>query len=162
MSDDFTRDGLNIVNTSRELAVLIIVAVIIPHTIEFNVANAIDNSYLQVTVFAALWTASVASGFTIVGPYTSASVGFLTVRVLVFCILFLPLYPVLIIAQSQFMKGKTSRKSVLRIIGIVLIVQMFILFAFFWYSLDSWAFAQSYPLPIIHILIAFRGKNRGG
>ncbi|MBY8996755.1 MAG: hypothetical protein KGD60_03415 [Candidatus Thorarchaeota archaeon] len=153
MSDVIVQDSPKERDTSRLLAILIVVAIFLPHTLEFNWGNAIDNSYLRVALYAAFWMISLETGSTIAGPYSSTLFEVLTVRILVFCILFMPLYLIVIIAQSRFMKGVTSRKSLLRIVGSVLIVQMFILFAFFWWQLDGWAFAQAYPLPFLHILV---------
>jgi hypothetical protein len=152
MSDVIVQDSPKEKNASRILAILLIVAIVFPHTLEIVTVNAIDNSYLQVAVYAALWMVSLETGSTIAGPYSFTLFEVLTVRILVFCILFLPLYLIVIIAHSRFMKGKASRKSILRIVGTSLIVQMFILFAFFWWQLDGWAFAQAYPLPILHVL----------
>ena len=103
-------------------------------------------------MYAAFWMASLETGSTIAGPYSSTVVEFLPVLSLVFAILVLPLYLLVIIVQWRFIKGTTSKRRILRVIGLSLIVQMFILFAFFWYQADGWLFNQSYPLPILHAL----------
>jgi hypothetical protein len=152
MSDIVAQEDPKERNGSRFLAILIMVTLFLPHTLEITRVNAFDNSYLQITIYAAFWLLSLETGSTIAGPYSSALLEFLTVKILVFCILFLPLYLLVIIAQLRFMNDTASKKTVLRGIGLTLFVQTFILFAFFWYTLDGWAFAQLYPLPIVHAL----------
>ncbi len=153
MSDNITQESPKEWNGSKFLAILVVIAIFLPHTLEITWANAIDNSYLRVAVYAAFWMVSLETGSTIAGPYSSSFFEVLTVRILVFCVLFLPLYLLVIIAKWRFMKGISSKITILRTIGIALITQTFILFAFFWYQLDGWAFGQSYPLPILHALI---------
>jgi hypothetical protein len=80
---------------------------------------------------------------------------------LVLNFLFIPLNIFLIIAHSRFTKGTFSKRSILRAVGITLITQTFILFAFFWYQLDGWAFGQAYPLPILHTLIVLSVVQQG-
>ncbi|MFW9807582.1 MAG: hypothetical protein ACFFFK_12710 [Candidatus Thorarchaeota archaeon] len=153
MSHEFIQNNANVVNVPREIVFLILIVILLPHTFEINVVNAMDASYLRYSIFAAFWTVSLTTGSNIAGPFTSTSLEFLTVQVIVFCVLFLPLYLILIYARLRAMKGSMSKRSMFRYTGVILVVQMFILFAFFWYSLDGWAFAQSYPLPFIHLLI---------
>jgi len=153
MSEIVAQDRPDERNTSRFLVILLVVAIFLPHTLEITWNTAIDNSSVRIAVYAAFWMVSSEAGSTIAGPYSSTLFEVLTVRILVFCILFLPLYLLVIIAQWRFMKGTTSKKTIQRVIGLTLVVQLFILFAFFWWQLDGWAFAQAYPLPIVHALV---------
>ena len=153
MSDVVRQGSTEERRSFRILAILILVSILLPHTLDIAYANAMDNSYLQFTMFSTIWMLSLTTGSTIVGPFSSTSFEALTVQIQVFDILFLPVFLILIFAYWRFMKGSFSKKSIQRVIGLALIVQLFILFALFWYTLDGWAFAQSYPLPIIHILI---------
>lgn len=161
MSDMIIQDRLEERRPRRFLAILSIIALLLPHTLEFQRVGALDSTYVRFTVFGSFWMTSLETGSSIAGPYTSTSIEFLTVQIVIFIILFLPFYILLILAQFRFMKGTTSKKTIKRIIGLVLIVQMIILFGFFSWQLDGWAFAQTYPLPIIHILI-FRSMGRQG
>lgn len=153
MSHEIIQDNTNKVNFPREIVFLILIVILLPHTFEINVVSALDASYVRYAVYASFWTVSLTTGSNIVGPFTSTSLGFMTIQVIVFCILFLPLYFILIYARLRTMKGSMSKRSMFRYTGVILLVQIFILFAFFWYSLDGWAFAQAYPLPFIHLLI---------
>jgi hypothetical protein len=153
MSDMVPQDRPEKRKTSRFLSILSIIALLLPHTLEFQRVGALDSTYVRFTVFGSFWMTSLETGSSIAGPYTSTSIEFLTVQIVIFSFLFLPFGLLLIVAQMRFMKGITSKKTIKRIIGLVLIVQTFILFGFFSWQLDGWAFAQTYPLPILHALI---------
>lgn len=153
MSDMNTQDGPEERKTSRFLAILLIVALFLPHTLEITRVSQPDNSIVRFTMFAVFWMISLENGSTIAGPYSSTLLAIPSVLGLVLSVLFLPLNIFLIIAYSRFTKGTFSKRSIIRAVGITLITQTFILFAFFWYQLDGWAFGQAYPLPILHALI---------
>ncbi len=153
MTDVPPQDDTTHRSISRELVVLTLVAILLPYTFEISSSNAIDNSHVQFSVYATLWAACIVSGSTIAGPYTSGNIMFLTRRILVMCIFFLPLYLLLIWTRSRNARGIMSRKSVLQTIGSVLVIQMIILLAVFWIQLDGWYFARSFPLPILHTIL---------
>lgn len=152
MSDMVAQDRPEEKKTSRFLAILSIIALLLPHTLEFTRVGALDSTYVRFTVFASFWMTSLETGSSIAGPYTSTSIEFLTVQIVTFSILFLPLSLLLILAQWRFMKGTSSKRTILRVVGLSLFVQAVILFTFFWYQADGWLTNQSYPLPIVHAL----------
>ena len=153
MSDEFIREDADLFNIPREIVFLVILIMVVPHTFEINVVNAMDSSYVRCSFFAAFWIVSLSAGSNIAGPFTSVSIDFLGIQVLVYSLLFLPFLLILLYSRIRTMKGSMSKRTTLRTTGITLIVHLVILFGFFWYTLDGWAFAQLYPLPIIHLLI---------
>ena len=152
MSDIVAQDRPEARKTSRFLAILIIVTLFVPHSLGISRLNHLDNSYIRYSVFAVFWAIVHENGSTIAGPYSYTSFEFLSIPTLLFGALFLPLYISVIITQSRFIKGTTTKRSILRVIGLALIMQAFLLSAFFSYQLDGWAYAISFPLPIFHTL----------
>ncbi len=148
-------------NVSRSLAFLILIALIGPHTLQISSTSYIDYSYLRYTVFSVVWAASYETGSTIAGPYIHSFLEFFSISSLVLSALFLPLYLIVIIMQMRYKKGTTSKQSVLHVVGLTLIIQAFILFTFFWFQLDGWAFTRSYPLPIFHVLVVLSVVQQG-
>lgn len=161
MSESVAHEKSGAKSRSLFSAVLIITTVVGPHTLQISSASNIDASFLQLAMFSVFWTASYETGSTIAGPYVHTVLEFLSNPALILSVLFLPLYLIVILAQMRFMSGNTSRKSVMRVVALTLTVQTFVLFAFFWYRLDGWAFAQSYPLPIVHVLVVLSVAQKG-
>jgi len=154
MSDIVDQDRPEARWLSRFLAILILMALFVPHSLGISRLNQPDNSYIRYTVSAVLWAISHESGSTIAGPYNYTFIEFLSIPTLLLGALFLPLYIIVIITQWRFIKGTTTKKSILRVIGFTLLIQVFLQFAFLWYWLDGWASLQTYPLPIFHTLNA--------
>ena len=127
-------------------------ALFAPHSLGISHFNFPDNSYNRYTVSAVFWAISYENGSIITGPYSNTFFEFISIPTLLFGALFLPLYFSVIIAQSRFIKSTTTKKTILRVIGLALIIQTFLQFAFFSYQVDGWASVGSYPLPIFHIL----------
>ena len=152
MSEIVAQDEPDVRKTSRFTFILILVTVFLPHTLEIRSVSQPDYSYVRYTLFAVFGMISQETGSTIVGPYSSTLFEFISFPALLFSFLFLPLYIIVIIAQWRFTKGKSSKRTILRVVGLSLFVQAVILFAFFWHQADGWLFNQSYPLPIIHAL----------
>ena len=152
MSDIVTQDRPVEKKISRFLAILILVALLVPHSLGISRLNHPDDSYIRYTVSAVLWEMSHESGSTIAGPYSYTYFEFLYIPALLLGALFLPLYISVIITQWRFMKGTTTKRTILRVIGLALFIQAFLQFASLGYRLDGWALLQTYPLPIFHTL----------
>ena len=152
MSDIVTQNRPEATRLSRFLAILILVALFVPHSLGISRLNQPDNSYIRYSVFAVFWKISYENGSTIAGPYSNTFFEFLSIPTLLFGALFLPLFITVIITQSRFIKGTTTKKSILCVIGLALITQVFLYPIFFSYRLDGWASADLYPLPIFYTL----------
>lgn len=148
--------------SSRILSILILIALFVPHSLEISRVHLPDNSYFRYSLYAVFWAVSNESGSTIAGPYSSTLFEILSVPALFLDALFLPLFISVIIIQSRFIKGITTKRSILRVIGMALIIQTFPLSALFWFQVTGLGYTQLYPLPIFHalsILSVFRHRE---
>ena len=152
MSDIVAQDRPIEKKASRFLAILILVALFVPHSLGIAHLNFPDNSYIRYTVSAVLWAISYENGSTIAGPYSDTSFEFLSIATLLFGALFLLLFISIIITQWRFIKGTTTKRSILRIIGLALIIQLFPISPLFSFRLTGLGYTQLYPLPIFHTL----------
>ncbi len=150
MSDIVAQDRSEARKTSRFLAILIIVTLFVPHSLEISRLNHLDNSYIRYSVFAVFWAIVHENGSTIAGPYSSTFFEFLSIPTLLFGVLFIPLYILVIITQSRFIKGTTTKRSILRVIGLALIIQAFLQSAFFSYQLDGHTLYQFHYQSFTH------------
>ena len=152
MSEIVAQDRLEARKISRFLVILILVALFAPHSLGISHFNFPDNSYNRYTVSAVFWAISYENGSTITGPYSNTFFEFISIPTLLFGALFLLLFLSVIITQWRFIRGTTSKRSILRVIGLALITQVFPLSAMFSVQLTGLGYAQLYPLPIFHAL----------
>ena len=136
------------------MLLVIIAALLAPHTLEVTSVNLVDNSYLRFTFAAIFWLLIREDGNSIAGPYSSTLFQLPSVQALLWTALFLPLCLVIIYTQWRFIKGMTTKNKAFRMIGIVLAIQVIVLVTFFAYALDSWSLAAAVPLPIVHVVSA--------
>ena len=148
MSDIVTQDSPDTRKSSRFLSILILVSLFVPHSLGISHVNLPDNSYIRYSVYAVFWAISFENGSTIAGPYSSTFFEFLSVPTLLIGALFIPLFIAVIITQSRFIKGITTKRSILRVIGLALMMQIFPLSALFWYQVTGLVYAQLFPIPI--------------
>ncbi|RDE15651.1 MAG: hypothetical protein C4K48_03480 [Candidatus Thorarchaeota archaeon] len=154
MSEVVSKDTLSSGWSSRFLPILILFAILTPHTLEITRVSLEDDSYTQSILVAGCWTLLQKDGSTIAGPYSSTLFLFPNELALLWTILFVPLYLCIIYTQWRLVRGITTKGKVLCVIAAALAIQLVVLMAFFSYSLDGWASGIAYPLPIFHVLSA--------
>ena len=156
MSDNLVQEKRNI---WRFLLLLLIAALLSPHTLEISHQGIIDASFTRYSVITVLLTFFYEFGSTFAGPYSTlfimpptsaASLNALT----------LVLYILIILGLFGFAKGMISRRRVLQLIGIVLCVHVFSLLGVFSYQLDSIASVLGIPLPVFPIISALAVLRR--
>jgi hypothetical protein len=144
--------------TWRFLLLLVIAALLIPHTLEIESQNLPDAVFTRYSVIIVLLTVSYEFGSTLMGPYSTIFVMPPT-SAIVLNVLALLINISIIISLLGLVRGMISKKRVLYIIGIALCVQVFLLLGIFSYRLDSWASGLAIPLPVFPIVSALAVIN---
>ena len=140
--------------TSRRFLLLVIIAaLLIPHTFEISNQYYPDATFTRYSVITLLLTLFYEFGSTLVGPYTTLFILPPTSAPL-YNPLALIVNIAIILGLWGVMKGKLSRRAVLYTIVIAICVQAFLLIGFFSIRLDGWASYLAIPLPIFPIISA--------
>lgn len=137
--------------TRRFLLLVILTALLIPHTFEISSQSIPDAAFVRYSVITLLLTLFYEFGSTIVGPYTTLFIMPSTSAPL-YNPLALIVNVTIILILWRFIKGKSSRRRVLYVIAIAVFVQAFLLIGFFSVRLDGWASYLAIPLPIFPII----------
>lgn len=133
--------------------IIIVAALISPHTFEISSQNIIDASFTRYSIVTLLLTLFYEYGSTFVGPYTTLFIMPPTSAPL-YNPLTLMVNITIILSLWRLMKDKISRRAVLYIIAIVVCVDVFLLIGFFSIRLDGWASVLAIPLPIFPLISA--------
>jgi len=134
--------------------VLVVVAALLaPHTFEISTQNIIDASFTRYSVITLLLTLFYESGSTIVGPYTTLFIMPPTSALLLNGLTLIVNLSI-ILSLWGLIKGKFSKKVVLSIIAIVLCVHALLVIGLFSYQASAWESVLSIPLPIFPIISA--------
>ena len=137
--------------TRRFLLLVILAALLIPHTFEISSQSIPDAAFVRYSVITLLLTLFYEFGSTLVGPYTTLFILPPTSAPL-YNPLALIVNIAIILGLWGVMKGKLSREVVLYTIVIAICVQAFLLIGFFSIRLDGWASYIAIPLPIFPII----------
>lgn len=146
--------------TRRFLLLLIVAALLVPHTFEITNQNYMDATFTRYSVIMLLLTLFYEYGSTLAGPYSTLSIMLPTSAPLLNILTLIVNISIIVILWG-LIKGRVTKNVILYIITIVLCVQAFLVLVFFSIQLDAWASVLSIPLPIfpiISILIVLRNK----
>ncbi len=147
-------------NTWKFLLILLIAALLLPHTFEIASQNIPDASYTRYSVITVLLTLFYEYGNTLAGPYSTLFIMPPTSAILLNA-LTLIINVAIILSQFWFAKGTISKMRTLYIIAAALCVHVLLLVGIFSYQLDATASVLAIPLPIFPIisaLLVLRGK----
>jgi hypothetical protein len=150
----------NTMTTGRFLLLVVVAALLAPHTFEISSQNIPDASFARYSVITLLLTVFYEYGSTIAGSYSTLFVMPPTSAALL-NLLTLIVNVSIILAQWGVTKGRASKRIALYTIAAALCVHALLLLGFFSYQVNGTASALAIPLPvfpIISALLVLRGK----
>jgi uncharacterized membrane protein YfcA len=135
------------------LVVLLIAALLSPHTLQIINQSIPDASFTRYSVITVLLTAFYEHGNTIIGPYSTLFIMPPTSAALLNSVTFV--FNILIIwSVSWFTKGNGSRRDALLTVATMLCVHVGLLLSIFSYQLDATTNVLAIPLPVFPIIVA--------
>ncbi|MFW9807581.1 MAG: hypothetical protein ACFFFK_12705 [Candidatus Thorarchaeota archaeon] len=134
------------------LVVLLIAALLSPHTLQIINQSITDASFTRYSVITVLLTAFYEYGHTLVGPYSTLFIMPPTSAALLNALTFV-LNILIILSQFWFIKGTISRRNALLVVGIILCIHVALLLGVFSYQLNGTTSVLAIPLPIFPIIV---------
>jgi hypothetical protein len=146
--------------TRRFLLLVIIAALLLPHTFEISNQYIPDASFTRYSVITLLLTLFYEYGSTFVGPYSTLFIMPPTSTTLLNAMTVIVNISI-ILSLWGLMRGRLARRGTLYIIAIALFVHVFLLMGFFSIMVTGVTSVLAIPLPIfpiISILAILRNK----
>jgi len=140
-------------NTKSFLLLVVVVALLAPHTFEISSQNYMDASFTRYSVITLILTLFYEYGSTLAGPYTTLFIMPPTYAPLLNGLTLIVNLSI-VLSLWGLMKGKVSRTVVLYIIAVALVVHAILVIGLFSYQASAFESVLSIPLPIFPIIIA--------
>lgn len=153
MSEGSSSNNLGSGLLSRDLFILILVALLVPHSLGFSSSLSRNESVYSFSLLAVCWTLVRQDSYVFSEPQSSISFQLASSEALSYAMLILPLYVIVMYTQSRFMRGVTSRNIVLLVIVIAVGIQLIFMnsYVVLFATLSTHVYG-TYPFPVFHIL----------
>lgn len=140
-------------NTKSFLLLIVVAALLAPHTFEISSQNIPDAFFTRYSVITLLFTLFYEFGSTFAGPYTTLFIMPPTSAILLNGLILIVNLSI-ILSLWSLIKGQVSRSVILYIIAIALCVHAILVIGLFSYQASAWESVLSIPLPIFPIICA--------